>query len=136
MVRVLKANLLVMNPYQPTNATPFESALNAKCPRCERAISWGQIATSSFPVFLKCRGCEAKLLGSGFVKLQALAILCVGTGAFAIHFLVGPTIHSEDLMILDLLLGLGFVLFVLAMVPATVRWGRYRLRNEEAAAEK
>lgn len=95
----------------------------AECPRCCRKVTFWDVATALYPVWLKCKGCGAKLIGNRFVKAQGIVIPIIAAGVGG-----AVALRSEWDEISYILVAVG-MLFICSMVFATVRHGRYFLRR-------
>lgn len=108
--------------------TPTQTA---ECPKCGRKISFWDVATALYPVWLKCKGCGAKLVGDRLIKTQGVVIpiIAVGLG-------VAIALRSEWDKGSYILVTVG-LLFTCVMVLVTVRRGRYFLKglNRHASEE-
>jgi len=96
-----------------------------KCPKCDRKITFWDIATALYPVWLKCKGCSSKLVGSRFIKIQGVAIPVVVVG-IVVAIELRPT---WDLF--SVLMAIALLTFTVLMVFATLRFGCYQLRSKE-----
>lgn len=95
------------------------------CPKCDRKISFLDIATALYPVWLKCKGCKSKLIGSRFIKIQG-ALIPVVVIAIVVAIELRPT---WDLF--AILMAIALLIFTVLMVFATLRFGCYQLRSQE-----
>lgn len=93
------------------------------CPQCGRKISFWDVATALYPVWLKCKGCGAKLIGDRLIKTQGMVIPIV-----AAWFGVAIALRSRWDEGSYILVAFS-LLFACAMVLLTVRRGRYSLKG-------
>jgi prepilin signal peptidase PulO-like enzyme (type II secretory pathway) len=95
----------------------------AECPKCCRKISFWDVATALYPVWVKCKGCGAKLIGDRLIKTQGVVIPIIAAGlGVAIALRPEWDVGSYTLVTIGLL-------FTYAMVLVTVRHGRYSLKG-------
>jgi hypothetical protein len=95
----------------------------AECPKCCRKISFWDVATALYPVWVECKGCGAKLIGDRLIKTQGVVIPIIAAGlGVAIALRPEWDVGSYTLVTIGLL-------FTCAMVLVTVRHGRYSLKG-------
>jgi len=96
----------------------------ATCPNCYSKIAARVILSSPFPVWIRCRGCGAKLVGNWLVKLLGLLAVPLGALIGWLSFRVAPHVVSQLLTLVVLA-----ILVIAAMTYIALRWGSYRMRS-------
>lgn len=117
------------NPYAPPESGGETSDAMAACPACKHRIGFREIAFAPRPIFLQCSNCNAELIGSNFVRLQAIGLVIAPLAvAGAMLFLSRPLTY-QNLLVIGILALLFTVIFAIANVFATVYWGRYEVSD-------
>ena len=96
----------------------------ATCPNCYSKIAARVILSSPFPVWIRCRGCGAKLVGNWLVKLLGLLVVPLGALVGWLSFRVATHVVNPPLALVVLA-----ILVIAVMTYITLRWGRYRMRS-------
>jgi len=99
------------------------------CPSCTKKIGFRTIAFATFPVWLRCPHCKSKLRGNAFIKAQGFFIIPILVAVPAIFILFSDFSRLQNALAL-------FLVVFLVSIPnifATLRWGRYFRRDDDAA---
>ncbi|TWT85083.1 hypothetical protein CA13_65650 [Planctomycetes bacterium CA13] len=117
------------NPYESPNSLHSETA-GAKCPACGTPITYKQVSLAALPVFLSCRGCDARLVGGRFVVMQAIVIFLIALPTLA----VAAILLSHSPIAIGACF-VGFLVLVHSMTVATVRYARYHIKGRRNAED-
>jgi hypothetical protein len=94
------------------------------CPHCKSKISWLSIASALCPVWIKCKVCNSKLIGSNLIKIQSVFVTLL---SILLGVLIGMLDTKIDMKVLYFILGVSII--SIPNLWLTIVKGKYRVKD-------